>query len=185
MKQNFDVMMSESSAPRHQCLMMNLTSRSSRVNCCLSFTQVQTLTLWWTLCHLDHVWPDSPFLVAPSPTRYSLTSLTTMRCCATRCLVCNLATLTVYGASHPTKAASELFFFSFFFKIALRRGVSSRAAGTNSSDVCCSPTPGHARSVCRAAENGHGAAVVTWTPPPGRPHTQPGRLLQVRPMTVN
>lgn len=117
MKQNFDVMMSESSAPRHQCLMMNLTSRSSRVNCCLSFTQVQTLTLWWTLCHLDHVWPDSPFLVAPSPTRYSLTSLTTMRCCATHCLVCNLATLTVYGASHPTKAHLNSVSFLFFFKL--------------------------------------------------------------------
>lgn len=65
-----------------------------------------------------------------------------------------------------------------------RSCISSRAAGPDSSNVCCSPAPGHARSVCRAAEDGDGATVAAWASPAWRPSTKSGRLLQVRILRV-
>lgn len=59
------------------------------------------------------------------------------------------------------------------------RSVSTGATGSDSADVRLPSAAGHACSVCRAAEDGNGAAVASWASPAWRPSAEPGRLLQV------
>lgn len=134
-------------------------------------TQGLVHTHWSTHWLLDLVWPVSPSLGAPSPTRCSAIFPTTTRCCATRCLVrgVSLTQHVAVASSVPHTHTS----------VGRRSGVSPRAARPDSSHVCRSPAPGHARSVCRAAENGNGAAVAAWASPARRPSTKSGGLLQV------
>lgn len=141
--------------------------------------QVLALILWWTLWHQDHVWPDSPSLVARCKTPYSVTFLMIMRCYATLCLVLIIAHMqkaTLNFSLSPTRFVSIC--------VLCRSCISTRAAGSYSSDVCCTPTPGDARSVCRTAEDGYGAAVAAWASHAWRSTPQSGRLLQVRSLNV-
>lgn len=134
-------------------------------------TQDPVRTLWSTHWLPDHVWPVSPSLGAPSRTHCSATFPTTTRCCATRCLVRRIS------LTHRVSMSSS--FPDTHTSVGRRSGVSPRAAGPDSSHVCRSPAPGHARSVCRAAEDGNGAAVAAWASPARRPSTKSRGLLQV------
>lgn len=128
-------------------------------------------TRWSTHWRPDHVWPVSPSLGAPSPTRCSATFPTTTRCCAIRCLVRHVS------LTHHVSTASNV--PHTHTSVCRRSGVSPRAAGPNSSHVCRSPAAGHARSVRRAAKDGNGAAVAARASPARRPSTKSGGLLQV------
>lgn len=142
---------------------------------CPTVIQVQVLILWWTRWQPDHVWPDSPSLLAQSPIPYSLISLTITRCCGIRCLVRNLTS----SYSFCCTGFNWFLLFSFLFFSFFRSCIPSRASGSDSSHVCLTSAPSHACSVCRAAEDGNGAAVASRASPTWRPFAKSGRLLQV------
>lgn len=150
----------------------------------LIYTQIDFLTqgpvhtLWSTHWQMDHAWPDSPSPVARSRTRCSAIFRMITRCCVTRCLVRRVS-LTRFLPASPQAFLRFSPPLCAHASVRRRSGVSPRAAGPNSSHVCRSPAPGHARSVGRAAEDGNGAAVAAWASPARRPSTKSGGLLQV------